>query len=337
MAPNNALPTVDQILENLTAAPAGANPADAGIDKLIKLEELRRQERKEDAEREREQRREDREAARASDQMKMIIGLATTLLPMMNRGTDPALIAALTNRGSGEEMKSILEMQRQQAAAQQDMQLKSFMSIIAVKDELNKQVLSDVINRQEESDGGAGAGGVAGIMREVRLGLGAVGGILGGRQPAPVEVPALSPPTPDSQPTQQAPQQQQQKARQHPVVIILKQLKAMQEGKVSKPLVARAAMVTVALNDEGLIDALLSDQEDDVFAYCLPHVRSESDLVAWLQGPGVTDWLGNYLKNQLIPQVDMAVNGFDETESGDDKSEADMKAPVQASGQAIQL
>lgn len=311
---------LDAILEKLTA-PAGA--ADAGtaetasIERLIKLEEMRQAAQDRRDAREREEKREERAEAARGDQMKMILALATSILPtIMKRETDPALMAIISatinKSGSGEEMRSILEMQRQQSAATMDLQLKSLLSVIATKDELNKKVLEDVMSRQDgEAEGGSS--GVAGIMKEVRLGLSAVGGMLGGggRGAEPQPPLALNPPN-GAQPTQPAAPQPQQHQQRHPVLVVLHQLKSLQEGKVSKPLVARAAMVTVALNDEGLIDALLSDDGDDVYAYCLPHVQRDAVLVSWLQAPGVADWLKQYLETQLVPQVDMAVNGLDE-------------------------
>ena len=319
---------LDAILEKLTA-PAGA--ADAGaaetssIERLIKLEEMRQAAQDRRDAREREERREERTEAARSDQMKMILALATSILPsIMKRETDPALMAIITatigKSGSGEEMRSILEMQRQQSAATMDLQLKSLLSVIATKDELNKKVLEDVMSRQDEGGDGGGSSGVAGIMKEVRLGLSAVGGMLGGSRPAEPQAPlSLNPPAPAA--TTDAPKQTS--GPRHPVLVVLHQLKALQEGKVGKPLVARAAMVTVALNDEGLIDALLSDDGEDVYAYCLPHVKNDAVLIAWLQAPGVGEWLKNYLETQLVPQVDMAVNGFE-----DDGENADAPAPA---------
>jgi len=41
-------------------------------------------------------------------------------------------------------------------------------------------------------------------------------------------------------------------------------------------------------------------------------VRGDAGLVQWLQAPGVAEWLKKYLEEQLIPQVDMAVNGLED-------------------------
>ena len=263
---------LDAILEKLTA-PAGSADAttseNASIERLIKLEEMRQAAQDRRDQREREERREERTEAARGDQMKMILALATSILPsIMKRETDPALMAIITatigKSGSGEEMRSILEMQRQQSAATMDLQLKSLLSVIATKDELNKKVLEDVMSRQDGESEGASSG-VAGIMKEVRLGLSAVGGMLGGGRPQEPQQPplALNPPNGTAQPAQPT---QQHQTQRHPVLVVLHQLKSLQEGKVSKPLVARSAMVTVALNDDGLIDALLSDDGDEVYA-----------------------------------------------------------------------
>jgi len=322
----------DAILEKLTAAPGGPDTGSesASIEKLIKLEEMRQAAQDRRDAREREERREERAEAARSDQMKLILGLASSLLPsLLSKGTDPALLAVITGiinkNASGEESKTLLQMNQQQTAAILDMQLKGMTTIMQAKDEMYKKTLDDVINR-EDGEGGNNAGGVAGIMKEVRLGLTAVGGMLGGaRAPEPPQPLALNPPA-SVNPGQPAQPAQQQRA--HPVTIVMRQLQAIQEGKVNKPLVARAAMVTVALQDEGLIEALLADDEDEIYAYCLPHVRGDAGLVQWLQAPGVAEWLKKYLEEQLIPQVDMAVNGLE-----DDGENSAGDAPVETAQQ----
>lgn len=251
---------------------------------------------------------------------------------------DPLLIGLLTKQGDNTQFAALLDMQSKQSAALMEQTRASLLSVMETKDAIHKSTLEEAMNR----DGGDGDGKtkshVAEILREVRLGLGA----LSTMAPPPAVVPALtgaggpaaanpSHPVggqaPVGIPRVSAPAQPQA-ARETAPVLILRNLMDFRLGRVkAKSGVFYSALAATAANDEGLVDALRGGV-DDVFAYCAPHVSAHADIMAWLQAPkpagapadllSNADWVNDVIERYVGPLTLTAVDGALDDEPGDD-------------------
>lgn len=311
----------DSLVDNLKKSAGSGGAADV----VLELEKLRQEREDKRAERAEQIRREERAEAKQAEFNKLLLGLATSLLPsLLNKGTDPAIIALMSNKGGNlEEVKAIMDLQRSAAQQQAQMMQQSFLEILKTKEEFNQQMLAKAM--ENGGDSGEEVGGFAGTLREVRLALGALApNGLGAPAatapglPAPTEAPTSgsAAPTPPPAPPARA---------AAPAATVLHQLKALQEGKMkAKPAIMRAALVTVTLQDEALVEALLSEDADRLLSYCAPFVQADAALMEWVQRDGVIPWLTDYIDRIMIPLVEAALD--DGTEP--DEEETDDSKPV---------
>jgi hypothetical protein len=322
------VPDLDAVLERFKE---GGKAEATDLDKLLAIKKLELDAAERRLAQEKEDRRTEREEARRAETMKMIIGLGSTLLPaLLNKPTmDPALLAMLSNRNGADEFKNMMEMQRQQAAQSMESLKTALLGIMSTKDEMHKRLLEDALERAEDG-GGESSGGFAGTLRELRLSLGALGGagILAGAASAPAPAPALPAPSANGEnpPPRPAP-----RAPAHPVVTVMRQLKLFQEGKVTKPALARAALVTVVLQDDELARLITAGDGNELFSYCAPHVGQHADLMQWIQIPGVAEWLELFIGDRLAPLVEEAMDdgeGDDGEDETVDDAEPEMIGPA---------
>jgi hypothetical protein len=318
----------DALLDNLKKS---ANGDGAAV--VLELEKLRQEREDKRAERAEQQRREERAEAKQAEMNKLLLGLAASLLPsLLNKGTDPALLALIGSKGNNlDEVKAIIDLQRSAAVQQAEMMQRSFLEILKTKEEFHQQMLTKAIESAGEG-GGEEVGGFAGTLREVRLALGALApnGLGAPTTPAPaIAAPASDASAPNEAPKGPNPPPAQPAAakRAAPCATVLHQLKALQEGAMkAKPAVMRAALVTVTLQDDKLVDALMSEDGEQLMAYCQPFVLEDAVLLEWIQKPGVAEWLTDYIERILVPLVEAALDEGDE-DDGDETSEPETLGP----------
>lgn len=335
--------SVDDILAKFAE---GAQEGDSSLDKVLALKRLDIEARERAEATAREDRRRDADEARRSDMMKMLIGLGTTILPaLLNKGPDPLvatlLQATIAKSGSGaDEFRNMMEMQRQQSAAAMDSLKTALLGVMTVKDELHKQTIGELIDKLDNAGEGDSGGGVAGTLREIRLALGAVAGI-SGASPARADNPAIAAPSEsvaENPGAQGRPAGQPAPPARRPVEVVLYQLMALQQGKVAKPKLARAAMGTVALQDEELTKLLLSEEPDAMarlMDYCQPAVVKDQALLQWITSDGVAEWVEAYVRDQLCPLIDELAGEADaetDEEGEEDGQEPETLTPASIGG-----
>lgn len=293
----------DSILEKLSGT--GGAGAPAATDPMMQMMMLQMQ-----------QDRADRRASR--DTMLQMIGtLAPVLLPMLfKKEADPVMMTLLqgmmTKNNDNTQTQVMLDMMRNNASVGMEQLKAAMLSIIETKDTLHKKALDEALE-----SGSAPESGPAAILRELRLGLGALAG--SALLPTTASAPALPAPT-TSAPAGNNPAQKPR----HPVAVVLYQMRAVQTGEIKKEQqpAAIAAMVTVALQDEGLINVLGSGDIQQVVEYCMPHIKADAKLISWVSTDGVAVWVDHFVQRRFIPLVDAALDDGE----GDDETEEDSGA-----------
>lgn len=264
----------------------------------------------------------DRAASRQT-MLQMVTVLGPILVPMLfKKEQDPVLMALLSGlmnkKDDGEQFKSMLQMMAAGNQMTMEQMKQGLFSVMEMKDQQTKKLLEEASERGDDGP----ASGPAAIMREIRLGLGSVVSMLPQNQAA---VPNASAPTtnlPAPTAGQPAPAAVN---RPPPIAVVLAQLQAIQTGKVKESPATWAALSTVALQDEALLQALDDCNDDDLqplFAYCLPHLKASAPLMAWVSVEGVAAWIDDRVKRKLLPLIDAARDdgeeGGEEGEEGED-------------------
>lgn len=272
----------------------------------------------------------DRADRAASRQMtiQMVTALAPLVLPMFlgKKEADPimmTLLSGLLNKNNdGEQLKNFMQMMSAATNMSMEQMKTSMLGIMELKDQQTKKMLEDVGNRDDDGP----ASGPAAIMREIRLGLGSISGLM-----APAAEPAAAAPIALPAPGAAAANPAAPAAkRAPPIVVVLHQLHAIQSGKIKETPAVWAALSTVALQDDALLQALDDCSEDDLqplFAYCLPHLKASPVLMGWVSADGVAAWVDKKVKAKLMPLIDAARD--DGEDDGEDNG--DTESPVAAS------
>ncbi len=271
----------------------------------------------------------DRAASRQM-MMQLVTAIAPLLLPMLmqKKEADPILMTVLSSvlgkQNDGAQLQQFMQMMSAATNMSMEQMKTSMLGIMELKDQQTKKMLEE--RGEDDGDGGSPA---AAIMREVRLGLGAVVGMLPSAQPQPQPAqvtmhPPAALPAPGSSPARPAGQ------RPPPVVVVLHQLQAIQSGKVKESPASWAALSTVALQDDALLTALDDCTDEDLqplFQYCLPHLQVKAadgsqPLLTWVQQDGVATWIDDRVRRKLLPLIDAA------RDDGEGDGEAAPDAPV---------
>ena len=316
-------PTIDEMLANLQD---GKKSDDSSTDKLIALKKLEMQEKREEREAAEKERLRSEERAGKSDMLKTVLTIfAPVVVGMMNKpAIDPSLLAIITGKNSGEEMKTFLEMQRQQAAMQMETMTKSMLHIMEVKDAMNERIMEKAV---EAAESGENDSGILGVLTQVAK----IAGPLMNAQPAQAAQPAQGQHVPQGQPAQPA---RRIEAPAAPALVVLRTLKNIHQGAMTdKQLrMAKASLVVVILQDDALVAALLSDDKDALVSYCAPIVMGDKALNDWITLPSLggnlspAEWLVEFVQNELVPRVDYEING-DQDDNADDTDDAKSGSP----------
>ncbi len=319
-------PSIDQILANLQD---GAKEDSSSIDKLIALKRLEMEESRQTREASERERARAEERAGKSDLMKTLATIAAPIIAaMMNKpAIDPALVAILGGRNSGEELKQFMEISREQARMQLDTTVASLTKIMEVKDAMNERIMEKAI---EAAESGENDNGIMGILSQVAK-------IAGPILSAPAAQPAQAPALPGPQAGQPAaPQQAPRKPADAPALVVLRTLRKIhQEPMTPKQLrTAKASLVVVILQDDALVEALLADDENALVSYCTPIVLADKALAEWINLPAFGDkkssaeWLVDFVKDELVPRVDYEINGDSDDDADDagDKTQDELNA-----------
>lgn len=253
----------------------------------------------------------DRADRAASRQMmlQMVTALAPLLLPMFmgKKEADPLLMTVLQSvlgkQSNTDQLKEFMQMMAAASNMSMEQMKQSMLSIMELKDTQTKKMLEDA--RSGGDDDSGALSGPAAIMREIRLGLGSVVGMLPANQPAAPAAPQAALPAPGAaQPAAQNPGQ-----RPPPIVVVLHQLQAIQTGKVKDNPATWTALSCVALQDQQLLSVLDDCSDDDLqplLAYCLPHIKASQALAQWISTAGVPEWIDTKVRKKLFPLIDAA-------------------------------
>ncbi len=302
--------TIDDMLANLTE---GEKNDSSNIDKLLALKRLEIEEKKEErAANERERARAEERAGK-SDLLKTLATIGAPIIAsMLNKPSiDPALIAILGGKNSGEEMKAMLEMSRQQAAMQMETLTKSLMHIMEVKDAMNEKIMERAIEAAESGDNDTG---LVGVLKQVASIAGPLMAQGQANQAAKLPAPNAAAATEATPPAKRQPDP--------PALVVLRTLKNIYTGTMTDRQLrtVKASLVVVILQDDTLIEALLSDDENALISYCTPVVMGDKELAAWINTPATSEkkaaaeWLVDFVKDELVPRVDYEINGDSEPE-----------------------
>lgn len=245
------------------------------------------------------------------------------LMAMMMKMAEPkpmdpltlTLLQSLLGKGgdASESFKQMMEMQRQQAMASQETLKTTLLGVMELKDAAQKDIMERAIESASEG-GGGNESTTATILREIRLGLTAAAGsgLLGGAPkeapaeaqqaalPAPAPAPAHASPAPAAQP--------QTEGRPAPALMLVRIMRELQQGTAKRPAISRSVIVTLALQDKQLSDAILARDMDQVTAVCVPHVRDDAEVVAWITGSDadgkpISEWIAEYVADYLEPSL----------------------------------
>lgn len=308
----------DTMMERLTG---GGTAAPAGADPMLQMMMMQMQ-----------SDRADRAASRQT-MIQMITSIAPLIIPLLfKKDADPVMMTLLqglmAKNNDGEQTKAMLQMMAAGNQMTMEQMRTSLMSIMEMKDQQTKKMLED----RAESDDDGPKEGAAGLIHEIRMGLGSLVPLIAGAPPAaPAQTANL--PAPAANPAQN-----QQRQPKPPVVVVLNQMKGIQTGQIKKTehAAALAAMVTVALQDAKLIEAFDTGDINEVVAYCVPFISTEPKLMTWLQSPGVGEWVNRYVEDRLGPMLDVArdleepADDTERSQSGPDDNEPEELAPPEA-------
>ncbi len=307
-APNNV--SLDQALENLTKG----NEQDASaVDKLVAIRRLELEAEERRAERAERAARADQERQGKSELWKTLAVIGGPIIAaLMNKpAIDPALIAIIGGRNNGDELKNFMEISRQQSQMQLETTISSLTKIMEVKDAMNERIVEKAIEAAENGDNDQGIMGV--LMQVAKI----AGPIL--QQQPTAQAPAAALPAPQVTDSKPAPAQQQQPraSAPSPAFVALDTMRRIHSGTMTDKQVriAKASLTVVIINDDKLVEALLSDDENAVISYCTPILMGNKELAAWIQLPAVGDkkapaeWLVDFVKDEIIPRIDYEVNG----------------------------
>lgn len=305
----------DSVLGDLTGAAAAAQ---TDTDKLIVLEKLRMENEERRAMRE-EKARADANATTARSQLMQT--LATVLAPviagMLNRPAVPpellALIASGNKGTSLDDIKALLEVQRQQSSIQQESLIAGFKSVMATKDELQSMLLEKAL----EMGGGGSDDSFMGFLKDI--GKAAVPALLERKPEA--AAPAVAAPAAAAVPQAEAkanPGPARNVRGMPPAVFALKLMQQWKGGafpdKAQKRIV-KANMVSAILQDPTLADLLNhSDKSgpDPVLEYCKPFIAQDGDLTAFMLQTANQEWVLQFVEDILVPAVQDALDDEDD-------------------------
>lgn len=307
--------SLDQALANIKAG--GIQDA-TETDKLIALKRMEIESEDRRADRAEKERTRAEERAGKSDLWKT---LATVLGPvvigMLNKpAIDPALIAIIGGKNSSEEMKQFLEMQRQQSAIQMETLTKSMLHIMEVKDSMNEKMMERAVEAAESGDNDSG---IVGVLKQVA-------NIAGPLMAQGRENQAQALPAPPANATANQPAQAKTPPPP-PALVVLKTLRNIYTNDMTPKQLrtAKASLVVVILQDDQLVEALLTEDENALITYCTPIVMADKMLAEWIRVPAndtkkaAAEWLVDFVKDELIPRVDYEINGdSDDNEKQDE-------------------
>lgn len=299
--------SIDDMLANLTE---GEKQDSSNIDKLLALKKLEIEEKREErAANERERARAEERAGK-SDLLKTLATIGAPIIAsMLNKpAIDPTLMAVLAGKNNGDEFKSMMEMSRQQAAMQMETLTKSLLHIMEVKDTMNEKIMERAIEAAESGDNDSG---LVGVLKQVA----SIAGPLM-NQAQTNKPPVLPAPNADGTAAVEK-QTTQKRPMDPPALVVLRTLKNLYGGTLTErqTRTAKASLVVVILQDDALVNALLSDDENALVAYCTPIVMGDKELAAWINTPATSDkkaaaeWLVDFVKDELVPRIDYEING----------------------------
>lgn len=309
-------PSFDQILTNLSESER-QNVSDT--DKLIALKKLEIEAEDRRAERSERERARAEEKSSKNDMMKTFATLlAPVFVNLMNKpAIDPAIASILAGRNNSDDFKSMMEMQRQQAAIQMETLTKSMLSIMEVKDSMNERLIEKAIEGAESNDSDTGILGIFNQVAKIAAPLLSAPAQSVAPEPLAISHTAhaanANPPAPAPRPVQE------------PVAVILHTMRRMQLGQLNakQARTALPSMVVVALQDEKLVEAIMHDDQNVLISYCTPTVMQSTELSQWVQANGVADWLSEFVENELKPRIAYEI---DEPDSDDENEPPELNA-----------
>lgn len=268
-------PDLDSILSALSGP---SNNAGGSVDPMMQMMMMQLQ-----------QDRADRAASRQT-MIQMVTALAPILVPVLfKKDADPVLMTLLqgmmSKNNDGEQFKAMLQMMQASSQMSMDQMKTTMLSILETKDSLHKKALEDALERAEDAEP---ASGPAAILKELRLGLGGIAGLMASA-PAQPALPQPAQPAKLAAPQSAAPNPGQPLP---PIAVILHRLQGIQTGAIKATPAVWAALATVACQDGALLQAVDDCTDDDLqplMAYCAPHIQNDPKLLAWITQPGIAE------------------------------------------------
>lgn len=319
--------TFDKMMAKLTGAavqPAkgGAAPgSDLGSMLVVMMMQERAQSRREA----REMRREQAKAKASMDRL---------MLSILLKGNkpDPFMLEMFKTMAGGEQQKATFKAMMDINSENAKAQLANMKELFSSTDELKNRVFEQVLSRMEGNGKDSSSGSVAlDVIRELKdVAAPIITSMASKNQPrtqtrnqaqvAPGtgSVPAL--PNPGAGSEAQAPD---------PVSIIMRTVHHVHAHPNMTPAERRrirSQLATVIMDVPALAEAIVQDDEKGAAECVQAYVLSDPTILAWVQQPGVADWLNAYLKNEIADVLD-AMMEVEEGPSGDQNDEGDEDEP----------
>jgi len=308
----------DTVMNNLTNAAHGDK---TDLEKLFQLKKLdidaedRRVTRELDAERRSEER------SNKSDMWKNAITLlGPVFLQMMTKpAIDPALLAIITNQSGNkmDDMKSLLEMQRQQASIQMETMIAGMTQIMTVKDAMNEKLI------EKAMEGGDQDTGVMGMLSQA----------MKFAEPLLTKKDAIAVTPSDSAANPANPAMKTLGHERAAIpVVVLRSLMKIRSGELT-PKQTRAAypaIVATILQDDGLTAAVMGAQADDgqaLINYCATFVLQTPDIQKWISQTKDAQFNGEWLQEIILNEIEPRVSA--EMDDGEEEDGEDNNAPIQ--------
>ncbi len=296
-------------------------------------------------------RREEKESRR--HMLTLMITLVTPVLPVLvekifGQKSNPmleTLLKGIMEKGNGTDlMKEMMGFMMTGNQAMLNNMVQQLSTVSAVKDKIHEDSLEAIRRKQEDMDGDSkpNESPLVSGLREARLLMEAVGinrkaggtpNLNGGL--VPESIPAnTAQPTPNlAAPTApETPANSGATTKAAPIAILIRTLYSLNtRGNEMTPKQRagiRSRLAVAVQDDEVLTQAIIDGDSAKLTELGLSVVTADPAMMTWIQTPGVSDWITDYIGKQLGPILDEIVNA-EELAKEDDTPETtgEDKAP----------